>query len=127
MSLTISKGHKTDGRTAEDARIDTRKLSIDEALQLCISRSPLTVWRRRSDTVYIQRIARMLSERNCVGNERIRVRHTGRLGKVDHRVSIVLLCARVCVSEKRIDAIDASKLNTRLSREDVSTTNELQT
>jgi hypothetical protein len=49
----------------------------------------------------------VLAVRDRGGDERVLVRHAGRLGKVDHLVRVVLLVADAARRKERVDAADA--------------------
>lgn len=68
----------------------------------------------------------MLTIGDRVCDESVRIVNSGRIGKINHSVRIVLLCARVRIREERIDAVHPSKLDARFVGEDVSVADQLE-
>lgn len=94
--------------TAEEARVDTGKLPVDDAHELLVARLLGAIRSRghhaSSDVVGV---AWMLAVRDRCGDERGLIRDAGRLCKVDHVVCVVLLVANATCREERVDAGDA--------------------
>ena len=67
----------------------------------------------------------MLSIGNGILNESISVGNAGRLGEVNHGISIILLGAWVCIRQQSIDTVNACKFDAWLVCEYVATTDEL--
>ena len=82
--------------------------------------------RARCDTVDIQRISRVGSVRLRIGNERSLVRHALALREIDHRVGVLLLCARVRVGEEGVDAVDTRELYAGVVRDCVASGSEAE-
>ena len=101
--LTISKGNQAKRGPTKDTRVDSVQLSRENTIQLGVPRGALAVGRARNNPTDIQSIAWVSAVRERVGDQRIRVRHTGGLGKVDHRVRVILLVAWVRVGEEGVD------------------------
>ena len=67
----------------------------------------------------------MLSVRDGVGDQFVRVGHAGGFGEIDHGVRVVLLVAGVGVGEQRVDAVDTCEDDAGGGGEDVSAADEL--
>jgi len=120
----VTKGNQAKSGTSKDTRIHTGELIIDHTNELCIPRCRQAERRRGDNTEDVERIARVLPERNGILDEGIGVGDTRRLGEVDHGVGVVLLRAGVCVGEEGVDAVDTSEIDARLVRENVTTAHE---
>ena len=113
--LTSTKGNDARFGGAEQARVDALKLGIDDALELGIARSLFAGEGRGDDAVDVERVTRVLAVRDCVIDQRLLVLDPRLLGKVDHRVRVVLLRAGIRVGEQRVDAVYARELDARVA------------
>jgi hypothetical protein len=110
----------------KQARVNTGKLTIDDAHELLIAWRVGAVWRRRYNaSADIVGVARVLAVRDCRGDEISLVCDTSGLGKVDHVVCVVLLIADVSCGKKRVDTTNAGKLHAWVVGSDVTATDEL--
>jgi len=97
-----AKCYHTSARRPEQARVDPIELPIDETVQLRVTRRVFAEKRRRHDAVDVERVARMLAVGDRVVNQGLLIVDPGELGKVHHRVRVVLLRARVRVRKERV-------------------------
>jgi hypothetical protein len=82
-------------------------LRVDDSLKLRVARSRFAEERGGDDAVDVEGVARVLAVRDGVGDQRLLVVDPWLLGKVDHRVRVVLLRAGVRVRQQRVDPVDA--------------------
>ena len=90
------------------------KLGIDDALELGIARGLFAEEGRGDDAVDVERVARVLAVRDRIADQRLLVLDPGLLGKVDHRVRVVLLRAGIRVGEQRVDTVHPRELHARV-------------
>jgi len=113
--------------TAEEARVETRKLLIDHAYELLVARRLGAVGSRGNDaSADIVSVAWVLAVGDRCSDELSLVRDAGRLGKVDHLVGVVLLVANATRREEGVDAINAGQVDAWLVREDVTAAGETE-
>ena len=99
MELTCAKRNNASIGGAEKSGVDTRELAIDDTVQLGVAWGPLTEGRGGSDTIDIERVARVLAVRDRIGDESLLILDTWLLGKIDHRIRVVLL--RACIRTRQ--------------------------
>jgi hypothetical protein len=103
--LTCSKGYDSSLGGTKEARIDAVQLAIDDTVQLRVTGRLFAERRGRHDAVDVERVARVLTVRDSVVNQSLFIFDPRKLGKVDHRVGVVLLRTRVRASEERAQAV----------------------
>ena len=114
MTLTLAEWENSERRGAEKARVNAIELGMEHTVQLRVLRWLLAERRRGCDTVDVESVTRVLRISNRVVDEGLLIDDAGRLGEIDHRVSIYLLCAGVRVCEEGVDAIDTGERDTGL-------------
>ena len=110
----MAEGEDAKSRRAEQTRVDSIELRVVHPNKLSVLRCLLAERRRGRDAVDVEGVARVLRVRNRVVDEGLLVHDTRRLGEIDHRVGIYLLCTGVRVCEEGVDAIDTGERDTGL-------------
>lgn len=90
-------------------------------LELRVLGSTLAEGRGRDNAVNVESIPGVLSVCNSVGNQSVFVSDTLGFGEVDHGISVVLLSTGVGVGEQRVDSVNTSELDTRVTSLGVTT------
>ena len=91
------------------------KLGIDDALELGIAWGLFAKEGRGDDAVDVERVTRVLAVRDRAIDQRLLVLDPRLLGKVDHRVRVILLRTGIRVGEQRVDAVHARELDARVA------------
>jgi hypothetical protein len=107
----LAKRYDTSTGGAEQARIDTLELAIDNTVQLRVTRRLFAEKCRGHDAVDVQRVAWVFTVRDSVGDQSRLILDPRTLGKVDHRVGVVLLRTRIRVREERTDPVYPCQLH----------------
>ena len=101
----MAKQYDTSTGGAEQARIDTLELAIDNTVQIFAEKC------RRHDAGDVQRVARMFTVRDSVGDQSRLILDPMTLGKVNHRVDVVLLRTRIRAREEPTDPVYPCQLH----------------